>query len=342
MTLETVGVFVLLAVVSYGAVYMMRQWLQRRHILDAPNPRSSHSQPTPRGGGLAIVLLTLGTILAFSAASGLWRQSLVYAGGGCLVAWLGWRDDLRSLSPGFRFVMQGLAALLTILGLGYFRSVSIPMAGDLNFGLAGVPITFLWIVGLTNAFNFMDGIDGIAAGVALVGGLGWMSLSSAEGGLQNSTAFWISLAIAASSLGFLGHNWPPARIFMGDVSSTFLGYSFAVLPLMSATTGGTPLLLGTTILWAFILDAAITFLLRLFKGERVFSAHRAHVYQRLVLGGHPPASVNALYIVLTLLGTLLALGWLRGDKPVPALIIIGLPLVWGLLSWYAAKEQHAG
>ena len=116
--------------------------------------------------------------------------------------------------------MQGIVAAISILGLGYFKVVTIPMLGELQLGVIGIVITFLWIIGLTNAYNFMDGIDGMAGGVALSAGIGWMWLAS---NMNNSFAFWVALAITASSLGFLGHNWSPAKIFMGDVGSTFLG-----------------------------------------------------------------------------------------------------------------------
>lgn len=340
MTLKIL-IFISLTIVSYSGVYWMRQWLKQRQIMDNPNQRSSHSVPTPRGGGWVIVVLTLITVLAFAIAAQKWNQSLAYVGVGCFVAWMGWRDDVSSLSPGFRFLMQGLAAALVILSIGYFHAVAIPLVGELQFGLLGIPITLLWIMGLTNAYNFMDGIDGISGGVALAAGLGWMVISSISGAFQNSAAFWAALAIAASSLGFLGHNWPPAKIFMGDVSSTFLGFSFAVLPLMSSA-GGDALLLGTTIMWAFIMDAGITFLVRLFKREKVFSAHRSHLYQRLAINGHRPATVSALYIFLTLFASLLAFGWVRGDQFIPALILFGLPLIWIILFIYAATKKNAG
>lgn len=333
-------IFIFLTVLSYSGVYWMRRWLLQRQILDNPNQRSSHSIPTPRGGGWVIVILTLITVLSFALVTRKWNQSLVYVGVGSFVAWIGWRDDVSSLPTGFRLLMQGIAAALIILLIGYFHAVTIPLFGEISFGLAGIPITFLWIVGLTNAYNFMDGIDGISGGVALAAGLGWMVISSISGAFQNSAAFWVGLAIAAGSLGFLGHNWPPAKIFMGDVSSTFLGFSFAVLPLMSSA-GGDALLLGTIIMWTFIMDAGITFLVRLFKREKVFSAHRSHLYQRLVINGHKPATVSVLYIFLTLAASFLAYGWTRAYEFVPALIIFGLPLTWLLLSLYAAAKKHA-
>ncbi len=338
MTLKII-IFISLSIISYFGVYFLRQWLEQRRILDNPNQRSSHSVPTPRGGGWLIVILTLLTVLAFAIATKKWNQSLAFVGVGTLVAFIGWRDDVSSLSAGFRFLMQGVAAALIIIFIGYFHSVTIPLFGDIQFGFLGIPITLLWIIGLTNAYNFMDGIDGIAGGIALAGGLGWMVISSISGAFQNSAAFWIGLSIAASSLGFLGHNWPPAKIFMGDVSSTFLGFSFAVLPLMSSA-GGDALLLGTLIMWTFIMDAGITFLVRLYRREKVFSAHRSHLYQRLVIDGHKVATVSSLYIFLTLFASFLAFGWIRGFEFVPALIIFGLPLLWIILSIYAARKGH--
>ena len=229
--------------------------------------------PTPRGGGLAIVVLVTGAGL-WSAKEADLNHALIYLVCGIVIAYLGWRDDVSSLSTRVRFAVQGLVAAVSIYGLGYFKTVTIPLFGELHLGVIGVIITFLWIIGLTNAYNFMDGIDGIAGGVALAGGLGWMMLAS---NMRNAFVFWIALAIAASSLGFLAHNWSPAKIFMGDVASTFLGYSFAVLPLLSADKGGDALMLGTLLMWTFIMDAGITFIRRAFKGENIFSIDAASI-----------------------------------------------------------------
>jgi UDP-N-acetylmuramyl pentapeptide phosphotransferase/UDP-N-acetylglucosamine-1-phosphate transferase len=263
---------------------------------------------------------------------------LVFVVAGILLAWLGWQDDISSLSSRMRFAVQAMAVTLAMLGLGYFKSVTIPLFGELQLGWVGIPVTFIWILGLINAYNFMDGIDGLAGGVAMAAGLGWMFIS-VTGGMENPLAFWVALAIAASSLGFLGHNWPPARIFMGDVASTFLGFSFAVLPLLSAKQGGDPLMFGTAILWAFIMDAGLTFLRRLAKRENVFAAHRSHLYQRLVSSGVRPTIVSALFILLTLLGAGLSIAWALGFHSVAPLIIFGLPAIWVLLSVYTAQRS---
>jgi Fuc2NAc and GlcNAc transferase len=333
-------IFFGLAGVSYVGVHLIRHWLERRRVLDVPNARSSHSIPTPRGGGMAIVALTLAVGLFAGACTQRWRECLVYVGMGLVVAWLGWQDDKQSISPRWRFLIQGIVAAVTILSIGYFRSVTVPLFGTLNWEWVGIPMTFIWIIGLINAYNFMDGIDGIAGGVALIGGLGWMVLSSSTGGVSNITAYWIALGMAASSLGFLGHNWSPARIFMGDVASTFLGYTFAVLPLFSISQERNQLLLGTTILWAFILDTLVTFIVRAIKREKILSAHRSHLYQRLVIAGWSHAQVTFLYMVLTLIGCVLTYGWNHAWIATSAFIIIGLPVSWIILSIIAAVGNH--
>lgn len=329
-------VFVLITSLTYFSISRIRPYTEHRRILDYPGERSSHTAPTPRGGGLAIVLLVLGTGLWLVFAAGFYK-GLIFLAGSAILAWLGWRDDIHSLSPRFRFLIQGIVAAISILGLGYFQVVTIPVFGELQLGGFGILITFLWIIGLTNAYNFMDGIDGMAGGVALSAGIGWMWLSFSVG---NPFSFWVALAISASSLGFLGHNWSPAKIFMGDVGSTFLGYSFSVLPLLSSDQGGDALLLGTLLMWTIITDAGVTFLGRLIRGENVFTPHRSHLYQRLVLAGYKHETVSSLYILLTLLAGLLSYEWSQGHQIAASLIFIGLPLIWILLSALAARLQN--
>ena len=328
-----IPLFIILSILSYLGVYLIRRYAERRQILDHPNERSSHTVPTPRGGGLAIVLLIVGVGILFAIQAGVNRR-MIYLACGAVIALLGWSDDMHSISPRLRFLGQGIVAGLSIWGLGYFKVVTIPMFGELQLGLVGIFITFLWIIGLTNAYNFMDGINGMAGGVALSAGIGWMWLAS---NIDNPFVFWIALAITAGSLGFLGHNWSPARIFMGDVGSTFLGYSFAVLPMISSDQGGDALLLGTLLMWTIIMDAGVTFIQRLVRRENVFAPHRSHLYQRLVLAGYKHETVSSLYILLTLLAGLLSYEWSQGHQIAAPLIFLGLPSIWMLLSVHAAR-----
>jgi UDP-N-acetylmuramyl pentapeptide phosphotransferase/UDP-N-acetylglucosamine-1-phosphate transferase len=328
-----ISVFILLAVLSHLGVSFIRRLALRHQILDHPKERSSHSISMPRGGGLAIVVLVLVTSLWFANETELSR-SLTYILLGAILAWVGWRDDIYSLSPNFRFLVQGLIAIISMLVMGYFRVVRIPMLGDVDLGVIGIVLTFLWIIGMINAYNFMDGIDGMAGGVALSAGLCWIVLSS---NVHNPFVFWVALSIAASSLGYLRHNWPPAKIFMGDVASTFLGYSFAVLPLLSADQSGDALTIGTLLMWTVIIDPGATFIGRLLKRENIYSRHRSHLFQRLVIGGYKQATISSLYIFLTLLAGLLSYEWSHGDQFAPLLIFLGLPLIWILISVHAAR-----
>lgn len=330
-------VFILLAILSSFGVAYFRRIAWKYQILDKPNERSSHSMPIPLGGGLAIALLVLATGAWFANEVD-WRRSLIYIVSASIIAWMGWRDDVHKLPALFRLIVQTLIAVASIWGMGYFKVVAVPLFGELQLGVVGIVITILWIVGLTNAYNFMDGIDGNAGGVAFSAALGWMWLAADT---EKWFVFWIALAIAASSLGFLGHNWTPARVFMGDVGSTFLGYTFAVLSLVSADPSGDALLIGTLLMWIVIMDSFMTFLGRLIKGENVFTGHRLHLFQRLVLGGYKHTTISLLYILLTSIAAVLAYLWSQDDSVAPLLIFFALPSIWILLSIHATRLRSA-
>src|SRR5215211_6523146 len=163
--MSSVIAFFVLAILSYLGVSYFCCIAWKYQILDKPNERSSHSKPIPLGGGLAIVLIVLATS-AWVANEIDWRRSLIYIVSASIIAWMGWHDDVHSLPAIFRLIVQGVIAIVSIWGMGYFKVVAVPMFGDMQLGVVGILITFFWIVGLTNAYNFMDGIDGNAGGVA--------------------------------------------------------------------------------------------------------------------------------------------------------------------------------
>jgi UDP-N-acetylmuramyl pentapeptide phosphotransferase/UDP-N-acetylglucosamine-1-phosphate transferase len=332
-------------VLSYVGVIAICNLAERHKILDIPNERSSHSISSPRGGGLAIVLVTLGGLwLSFGLSSIIGFRALVaYTIGAILIAGISWLDDLRSQPSWLRFTIHSTGALLAIyafgpLPLGRLLGLTDPV----NFWLS-LGITFLWIVGLTNAYNFMDGIDGIAGGQAVVAGvvlavLGWFT--------SNVALQVLGSVVAASSLGFLLHNWSPARIFMGDVGSAFLGFTFAVVPLLvNAGLAGNEKSLGRAIavglpLWPFIFDSLFTFVRRLSLGENVFSAHRSHLYQRLVILGYSHQSVSLLYIALAAVGGIGSLLWTLDVRNVPVAVAISLPLIWLVVWIFVTRQEH--
>ncbi len=337
--------FVFAGLASYWGVGALRRWAVRRSLLDIPNERSSHSNPTPRGGGLGIVVITLvGLVVArlFDASVSL-SAFLAYLSGAALVAGVSWLDDLRSLPNRIRFGAHSLAAGLVLLGIGHWRAVDLPVIGAIDLGWLGVPITFLWLTGLTNAYNFMDGIDGIAGGQAVVAGLGWAVL----GWLSDQALVSITgLLLAASSVGFLGHNWPSARIFMGDVGSAFLGYSFAVLPVIACQNNSRLALVGVLLVWPFVFDTAFTFLRRVRHRENVFAAHRSHLYQRLTIAGLSHLPVTSLYIGLDLLGMTLAFVWFRdvgsSDACTVTPLLLACLALWVLVvRWEGAQARRS-
>jgi Fuc2NAc and GlcNAc transferase len=292
----------LLMACCFGATLIgvegVRRWAYHRQVLDIPNGRSSHTRPTPRGGWLAIVgtVLIAVTVEALAAPDWPALTLICFLGGLTLVAVIGWLDDLHSLTSRLRLVVQLVAALLLLVG-----AVRLISPGPVNPAIAvGYAILgAFWLVGLTNAYNFMDGIDGIAAGQAVVAGVGWALVGAIT---QQPFVSVVGLIVAAACLGFLFHNWPPARIFMGDVSSGFLGCMFGFLAL-GASKGKLELFAaGAALVWPFLFDTTFTLLRRLCHKENIFAAHRSHLYQRLVLAGLNHQSVTLLYLVLALTG----------------------------------------
>ena len=331
-----VGLFLGVGLLSYLGVLGLRKWILRQQILDIPNSRSSHSTPTPRGGGLVIVVFTLLTIVIVTFLTKAWTVGTVLLVAGGLIAQVGWQDDRHSLSAPVRLLLQSLAALAVIAMIGYFHEITLPVLGTLHLGRWGIPVTLIWIVGLTNAYNFMDGIDGIAGGVAIIGGLGWVILSIIVGSGNDSFPLWIGVVISAASLGFLVHNWAPAKIFMGDVASTFLGFFFAIFPLLTPRLEGKAATVGAVFMWTFLLDTLITLIIRAIKRQKVLSAHRSHLYQRLTLVGWQPYTVSLLYMLLTAVAIFLDIGWVKDFSLFDYFIIIGLPLTWITL-WIILK-----
>ena len=324
--LEVAGLFCLTFVASYLCVAGLRRWTEHHNILDKPSERSCHTRPTCRGGGLAIVIITLAGFTAYWLFNQdlHWGMLLIYLPGAILIAVVSWLDDLYSLPKLIRLPAHSIGAILIILGFGYWQTFAIPCLGSLYLGWFGFLITFFWIAGLTNAYNFMDGIDGIAGGQAVLAGLGWAVLGTISGQPLTSV---LGLLLAASSLGFLGHNWPPARIFMGDVGSVFLGYTFAVLSTIAGVKDSRFILAGLLLVWPFVFDTVFTFLNRLRKGENVFVSHRSHLYQRLVIVGYSHRFVTLLYIGLALIGAIFAFAWSLNVEGSGVAISLVIPLL---------------
>lgn len=331
-------ILLLLAVLSAALVAVVRFWAIHSHLIDQPNHRSSHSVPTPRGGGLGIVAAFL-LSLAYLVLSDHLNADvfLAFFGGGLLVAGIGYWDDRHDLSAKVRLLGHFIAAVWAVIWIGGISQLELGFT-TLDWGLIGNIVSVLGIVWLLNLYNFMDGIDGIAASEAVfVAGVGGLLLLNAGAKGLGLT----SLALAAACAGFLFWNWPPARIFMGDVGSGFLGYSLAVLLLISDRETSVSLWVWVLLMSVFVVDATVTLLRRLLRGEKVYEAHRSHAYQHAttIYGSHLKITLSIAGLNVLWLAPLAVAVWHWADWAVLFTVLGLFPLLLLALRFQAGVEQ---
>ncbi len=251
--------------------------------MDLPNSRSSHLSPVPRGGGIAI-LITFFLIVALTELSDApdpgFMQALTF--GGIAIALVGFIDDVYSLNPIVRFLATLLVTVLCVAQIG------MPSVSFMGLTMQPSPILFvcevLAILWILNLFNFMDGIDAIASLEAisvLLIAVALLLLAPSYESSRNQVE--ILLIIAFATAGFLVWNWPPAKIFMGDVSSSFLGFVLALFAVQTSIEQTMNVWVWLILLGVFFMDATVTIVLRVFDKQKFYRAHRQHVYQRLAL-----------------------------------------------------------
>lgn len=325
--------FIALAFLAALGTWLARAYALQRNLLDEPGERRSHSVATPRGGGIAImavVLLALcSAIFVPAGAQGPavpWLH-LAFALGFGLVGVVGLVDDHRPLSPWHRLAVHAVAAAA-------FSAALWQAGGTLPVAAA----VFIAILVLVNVWNFMDGINGIAATQALLVAAGLF------GGLAGSWAT-VALALAAACVGFLPYNFPRARIFMGDVGSGAVGFALAALGgVLAASRGVDAGLLMLLPLSAFLVDASLTLARRVLRGERWWTPHVQHAYQGWARdSGHVP--VTLAYAAWTLAGLLLA--WACRDADTVFILSIcggwytGAASIWWLLQRRSPAVQDS-
>ncbi|MDE2259816.1 MAG: glycosyltransferase family 4 protein [Betaproteobacteria bacterium] len=318
------------ALLTWAIAWGVQRAAFRLGLVSQPNARSSHRQPTPHGGGLGMVLAgTLaGGWLAWSRGVPVLGETLGLA---LLLAMVGLRDDFRALPVRMRFAVHGAVCtgLLGLLGL-----LTAPLGMVVLMLLLGI----WWI----NLFNFMDGIDGLAAAQALFM-LGLGALLAAWGHSERMVQpLWVMMpCLAAAAAGFLWINWPPAKIFMGDVGSTWMAFMIFAMALMSILAGwleiSTWLILGA----GFIADASVTLLVRIATGQRWTEAHRSHAYQRLARRWHSHRKVTLLVGAFNLLWLLPLAGaaqvWPQWGGI--GLMLAYAPALAGVTMWGAGKPN---
>lgn len=267
--------------------------------MDKPNERKVHTSLMPRMGGLAICLgFWLTVVLTQPLVKEIWGL----LAGGFVIAFVGIVDDTRGVSPKAKLLAQAIAALIVIFTGVKVQFLTHPIEGVIPLGYLSYPLTFLWIVGITNAVNLIDGLDGLAAGISAIAALTLGFVSWLEGYSQIAILAFI---LAASIMGFLKYNFHPAQIFMGDTGALFLGYNLATMAILGLTKSTTviSLFLPIIILGVPILDTILAIFRRYSKGRPIFSADKEHIHHRLLdLGLSHGRTVLAMYAVSVVLG----------------------------------------
>ncbi len=261
---------------SWCLTLFLRRYALARSLIDVPNERSSHSIPTPRGGGVAIVV-SLALALPVLGGLGLLTSDILWGvlGAGLLVAVIGFADDHGHIAARWRLLGHFIAALWALYWLQGLPAIMF-FGQAIDLGWIGNGIALIYLVWMLNLYNFMDGIDGLASAEAICAclGMGGVYILIGHGEL-----LWPVMVLAAAVAGFLFWNFPPAKIFMGDAGSGFLGFFLAALAIHAA--GAAPELFWSwmIMLGVFIVDATWTLLRRLVRGDEVSQAHRSHAYQ---------------------------------------------------------------
>jgi Fuc2NAc and GlcNAc transferase len=269
-------VAVAVVVFSFALTHVLRRYALHKSLLDIPNGRSSHTIPTPRGGGVAIVISYLAA-LVWLLSAGLVGRDLFLAmfGAGALIAALGFLDDHGHIAARWRLLGHFFAAAWALFWLGGLPVISV-FGMTLAPGLVVNVLAAFYLVWLLNLYNFMDGIDGIASVEAICVCIGAAIIYALSG---FGTLIWLPVLLACAVAGFLIWNFPPARIFMGDAGSGFLGIMLGCLSLQAAWISSQFLWVWLILLGVFIVDATVTLIRRLVRGDKVYEAHRSHAYQ---------------------------------------------------------------
>ncbi len=320
------GIFVLSA--------LLTELLVRVNIADIPNARSSHAKATPKSGGLAVAFaFMLGIVLLFTMSKEADLPAKTFAiyialCGALVIAAL--VDDLKDLKPAVKLAVQVICAGVFAFQVAHFHEIAIPGFGIINLGPLGYAATMLWIVAVMNLVNFMDGINGLVSGVALIG-IAALALIA----IQNDAPFiyLASIVLFSATLGFFAHNFPWGRIFLGDTGSQFLGFALSTFAVIGSGAGNARLstYLVPILILPLLFDAVLTLLLRARAGKKLAEAHRDHLYQRLTQAGLGHTRVSLLYCGLAVLCAGAAF-FVQKNPPAGLLVLAGLCLGFGILS----------
>jgi Fuc2NAc and GlcNAc transferase len=319
---------------------LLRKYALARSVMDIPNARSSHTVPTPRGGGVAIVLSML-LLMPLLYDQGAVTLPILAAcvGSGGLIAVIGFMDDHGHIAPLWRLVGHFLAAIWALGWLGHFSEAKV-LGLDIIVGWGGYLLTALFLVWMLNLYNFMDGIDGIASVQAITATLSACLIYVWSDQVE---LIWPALLLAAATAGFLCWNFPPAKIFMGDAGSGFIGIILGILAVQAGWAKPEFFCAWLILMGVFIVDATLTLFCRLLRGEKVVDAHRSHAYQHAsrMYKRHLPVTLAVLAInVIWLLPIAIGVAIYSWDSWL-MVILAYIPLVVIAVKYRAGQKETA-
>lgn len=306
-------IYFMIIFISVLLTWFVRIYAIRKSIIDIPNDRSSHTIPTPRGGGLAVAISWFAGLIYFFLQGKMEISLFLALCAGFPLTLVGFADDMLNLKPAVRFLVQFVCAALALLFLKGLHLLEFP-TGNPEWVWLWTPLAFIGIIWAINLFNFLDGIDGyIGSEVVFIGLAAYLLTGDTTG-----------LLLAAATFGFLLWNWPKAKIFMGDVGSTLLGFTVAVLAIYHQNQMTSSLWVWLILTSVFWFDATITLIRRFINKEKLSEAHRKHAYQRIVQSGFSHQKTTIWSIALNVIG--FGFAWLAHIYGTYALLFLILDL----------------
>lgn len=341
-----VPAYVLVSLLSAYLTYLLippiKLFCEKRGITDKPGPRKIHSYPVPRLGGIAFVIaFTVSVWLGFIANPRLWYDNWIGVTGillgGIVIFIVGLLDDLKNLSPVMKFSWQVLAALIPILCGVRMELLNIPYYKIVTLGYWGIPLSVLWVVAITNTFNLLDGLDGMASGIGAIAGLTFVVLGV---NLNLPLASLLAAGILGVCVGFLRFNFYPARIFMGDSGALFIGYVLGVLSLLwPKSYASLVMFVPLLALGLPIIEVVTTIFRRLFTGNKIYVADKRHLFHYLLESGFSHSGVVLLFYLISFQFSIMAVGFVLGK----ANIILVLEAVFIIfIAIFLSRKLKAG
>lgn len=332
-----IAVLIVAFAVSYIVVPLSIKFAKKFNIMDNPkqDARRVHKVATPRVGGIAIVAgmvvsLLVYYIITLFTDNAVDKRYLGYILGGIIIVSMGFVDDLKNLRPLYKFLFQLLAGMVIyVFGIS-IAGVKIPFIYPemIDFGIWSFPITLLWVLGITNAVNLIDGLDGLAAGISAIASVSLLMIFAINGAPMEAVI--IAIALVGATVGFLPYNFNPAKTFMGDTGSNFLGYTLATISIMGMAKGYTVLAIVAPLIVVGVpvFDMVFAIIRRLAHHQRITAPDKGHIHHRLLKHGFSQKqAVLILYTLTSILG-IIAVTLVSGKVIQGMLCIVIVLLIW--------------